>query len=308
MDNILSYYYNIHPSEISHVKDKYFFSYQDRNYIFEKFTRPITDIDALYNINKKMIDKNILVHEIILNSEGKIISYVNNSPYVLLEYFVNINKKITLPEVCYINNNSINIPCDKQLYRNDWVNLWEAKNDYFEVQINEISRRFPYLCIYANYYIGLAENAICYVKNVLKIDDDALFSINHKRINTNGTLYNLYHPFNFIYDYRIRDVCEYIKSCFFNDGDPYSEIQMFFLNNYLSYKEVLLFYGRLFYPSYFFDLYDDIVNENLNEEEINNIIIKQEEYEDFLVWVYNYLSNLYNRYIPPVDWIMKRKY
>ena len=31
-------------------------------------------VNSLYDINKKMLDKNILVHEIILNSECSIIS------------------------------------------------------------------------------------------------------------------------------------------------------------------------------------------------------------------------------------------
>ena len=76
--------------------------------------------------------------------------------------------------------------------------------------------------------------------------------------------------------------------------------------NYVSYKEALLLYGRLIYPSYFFDLYDDIVNLNLDENKIENIVIKSEEYEKFLVDTYIYLSKLYNRYIPRIDWLLKK--
>ena len=80
------------------------------------------------------------------------------------------------------------------------------------------------------------------------------------------------------------------------------------MNNYISYKEALLFYGRLLYPSYFFDLHDDIVNNNLNEKVIEKIIIKSDLYETFLLDIYMYLSKLYNRYIPSVDWIIKRSF
>ena len=207
-----------------------------------------------------------------------------------------------------INNNSINIECDNVINRNDWVTLWEIKNDYFEAQINEIGKKYPNLCNYANYYIGLAENAISYVRNAQKIDDVALLSICHKRINYSDDLFSLYNPVNFICDYRVRDICEYIKTAFFSGDDAYLLIINYFKNNYLSYKEALLFYGRLLYPSYFFDLHDDIVNNNLEENIIEKIIIKASNYERFLYDVYVYISKLYNRYIPAVDWIIKRSF
>lgn len=308
MNNVLDYYYNLHPNELILKDGKYFFEYLDRNYVFEPFIRPITDIDALYNINKQMIERNILVHKIIPNIENKVLTFVNNLSYVLMEIFINKDVRINLPEVCYINNNSILIECDKVLNRTDWVTLWETKNDYFETQINEIGRRYPNLCTYANYYIGLAENAISYTKKIGEIKDDALLSVCSKRINSNDSLFCLYHPLNYIHDYRVRDVCEYIKSSFFNGEDALVLVKEYFSNNYLSYKEILLFFARLLYPSYFFDLYDDIVRNNLDESLINNIINKASSYELFLNDVYFYLSNIYKRYIPSIDWLIKRSF
>lgn len=308
MKNILNYYYSLHPEEISHEGDKYFFEYLGNKYVLEPFKRPLTDIDPIYKINRQMVSSNILVHEIIVNNENKILTYINNSAFVLMEIYVNPNARINLSEICYINNNSINVECDKILNRYDWITLWETKNDYFEAQINEIGKKYPNLCNYANYYIGLAENAISYMKSLESISDITVLGICHKRINSNGTLYDLYHPLNFIYDYRIRDVCEYIKSSFFNGQNTYDIVIEYFNNNYLSYKEALLFYARLLYPSYFFDMYDDIVNKELNENVIESIIIKSEEYENFLVNINIYLSRLYNRYIPQVDWLIKKSY
>lgn len=306
MKNILNYYYSLHPDEVSHKDNKYFFEYLDCKYVFEPFTRPLSDIDCLYKINKEMISRELLVHEIIINNENKIITYVNNVPYVLMELYVNYNARINLAELCYINNNSIGIECEKNLNRYDWVTLWETKNDYFESQINEIGKKYPNLCNYANYYIGLAENAISYVKHANKIEDTTLISICHKRINSKSSLFELYNPLRYIYDFRIRDVCEYIKSAFFNKEDAYRILDEYFKNNYISYKEALLFYGRLLYPSYFFDLYDDIVNNDLSENLIEDIAVMSEEYELFLTNAYLFLSKLYNRYIPTVDWLIKR--
>ncbi len=308
MKNILNYYYSLHPDEISHKDNKYFFDYLDCKYVFEPFQRPLSDLDCLYKINKEMITREILVHEIILNNENKIATYVNNTPYVLMEIYINKEARINLSDVCYINNNSVGIECDRILNRYDWVTLWETKNDYFEAQINEISKKYPNLCNYANYYIGLAENAISYVKQANKIEDTTLISICHKRINSNDDLFELYNPLRYIYDFRIRDICEYIKSSFFNNENAYNIVIEYFKNNYISYKEALLFYGRLLYPSYFFDLYDDIVNKDLNENLIENIAVKSEEYEIFLNNVYFFLTKIYNKYIPAVDWLIKKSF
>lgn len=308
MNNILNYYYSLHPKEISHKDNKYFFEYLDSKYVLEPFQRPLSDIEALYKMNKEMIKRNILVHEIIINNENKILTYVNNTPYVLMEIYINENTKINLPEVCHINNNSIRLECDKVLNRYDWVTLWEIKNDYFESQINEIGKRYQNLCNCANYYIGLAENAISYVREASKLQDDVLVGVCNKRINCKDNLFSLYNPLNYVCDYRVRDVSEYIKSAFFNDEDAYGLVEEYFNNNYLSYKEILLFYGRLLYPSYFFDLYDDIVNQDLDENLIDNVAVKAGDYEKFLLDVYVYLSRLYNRYIPSIDWLIKRSF
>ncbi len=308
MKNILAYYYSLHPTEISHKDDKYFFEYMENNYVFQIYNRPLSDIDSLYKVNRQMIERNLLVHEVIINNENKILTYVNNVPYILLEIYINKDARITLPEICHINNNSINIECDKVISRYDWTTLWEAKNDYFEAQINEIGKKYPNLCSYANYYIGLAENAISYVRNAANVKEEALMGICHKRINSNDDLFSLYNPVNFVYDYRIRDICEYIKTSFFNDEDAYSLVTEYLKNNYLSYKEALLFYGRLLYPSYFFDLHDDIVNYNLEESTIEKIILKADDYEVFLLNVYLFISKIYNRYFPGVDWIIKRSF
>ena len=306
MKNILNYYYSLYPTEILHKDDKYFFDYLECKYVFTPFKRPISDINCLYKINRQMISREILVHEIIINKENEVVTYVNNIPYVLMELYVNIELRISLPEVCYINNNSVGIECEKLLNRYDWTSLWETKNDYFEAQINEIGKKYPNLCSYANYYIGLAENAILYVKEANKINDLALTSICHKRIDSKNNLFELYNPLNYIYDYRVRDVCEYVKSSFFNGEDAYEIVKEYFNNNYISYKEALLFYGRLLYPSYFFDLYDDIVNNELTEDLAQSIALKSKDYEVFLINVHLFLLKLYKRYIPSVDWLIKR--
>lgn len=311
MDNILNYYYSLHPSVITKENDNYFFEDMGNRYVLQPFNRPISDVEALYNVNKEMLKRNILVHEIILNNENKILTYIDNIPYILMEIFINKDARIKLSDVCYINNSSVGIEYYDVLNRRNWATLWEMKNDYFEMQINEIGKKYYNLCNIANYYIGLAENAICYVKEIEKIEGDVLVSICNKRICCDKSLFSVYNPLNYICDYRVRDISEYIKSVFFsndNNSDALELIKEYFENNYIGYKEALLFYARLLYPSYFFDLYDEIVNNDLNEKLANDIILKADDYEKFLFDVHLYLSKLYNRYIPGIDWIIKRSF
>ncbi len=310
MENMIAYYYDLHPKEIFNNNNNYFFKFKDNNYVFQLIERPINEAEALYKINKEMISKNILVHEILKNIEGNMITYINNTPYVLMQLYVNPSLKISLKEICYVNNNSLGIECDKSIKRQNWISLWEVKNDYFETQINEIGKKYPYLCTCANYYIGLAENAIMYVKNAIMINEPAFLSMCHKRIKKTDTLLSLYNPMNYIQDYRIRDASEYIKMVFFQEDEKraFDKVIEYFNNNYLLYKEALLFYGRLLYPSYFFDIYDDIIDNKIEEKEIEKITIKSDLYEVFLLDVYIYLSKIYNKYIPSVDWIIKRRF
>ena len=308
MKNIIAYYYSLYPDEIVKQGNSYFFSYFDSDYVFEPFNRPLSDAQCLFEINKQMISRNILVHEIILNNDQKILTYVNNAPYVLMEIFINKKASITLSEICYINNNSINIKCDKILNRYDWVSLWETKNDYFEEQISEIGKKYQSLSDYLSYYIGLAENAISYVRNATSIDGDAFMSINHKRIKYNESLFDLYNPTRMVLDYRVRDFSEYVKSAFFAGENAYQIIEEYFNYNQITYKEALLFYGRLLYPSYFFDVYDDVVNGLKEEKEFDEMLSKADSYELFLLNVYLMLSTMFRQYIPPIDWIIKRSY
>lgn len=308
MKNILGYYYDLHPNNIIKEDDNYFFDYENSRYVFQVFDRPISDAKYLYDLNKKMISNGLLVHEIILNKENDIITFMTNIPYVLMEVFIDVKGRIDLKDVCYINNNTIGLECNNVLNRYNWISLWESKVDYIENQINEVGKKYPNLCTYVNYYIGLSENAIVYAREVNKLEDLCLYSVCHKRIRDKSNLFELYNPLSYVYDYRVRDASEYIKSSFFNEENAYKLIQDYFQNNYISYKEALMFYARLLYPSYFFDIFEDIINNNLTEDMVNKLILKSQEYEIFLSDTQKYLSLVYNRYVPIIDWLKKRSY
>ena len=70
-------------------------------------------------------------------------------------------------------------------------------------------------------------------------------------------------------------------------------------------NEYILLFSRLLFPTYYFDVYDDIINNNLKEEKIISIINKNELYEQFLVIVYNYIVKEKNIFIEPIEWLIK---
>ena len=61
-----------------------------------------------------------------------------------------------------------------------------------------------------------------------------------------------------------------------------------------------LLFARFLFPSYYFDLYEDILEKDLNENKIINILKKTSKYEDFLKYLLQTLP------INQVEWINKK--
>jgi|LSQX01.3.fsa_nt_gb spore coat protein YutH len=307
MNNYVNYYYNIYPDFI-HEQDKiFYFQYNDEKYYFVMFNRPVEEAKYLYELNVEMIRRNSLVHEFILNKDKDVLTYVNDIPYVLMKIYVNEKKKSDLAEIVYISMSNTNITKDKVLDRSDWATLWSYKVDYFEYQISQIGKKHPLLCEYLSYYIGLTENAISYAKNTfneIKMGEQDALTVAHRRIGANDTGFDIYNPLSIVIDHQVRDFAEYIKAKFFADSDVWPEIEEYFRHCDMSTFSRRLLYARLLYPSYFFDVYEDIVEGMQKEDEILPIVYKSEKYENFLVEVYSFLNR--ENVLPPIDWLNKK--
>ena len=59
--------------------------------------------------------------------------------------------------------------------------------------------------------------------------------------------------------------------------------------------------SRMLYPSYYFDLYEEITLGLKEENEVKKIIQKAEEYRDYMRMIYALINQIIE--IPPVDWI-----
>jgi len=111
-------------------------------------------------------------------------------------------------------------------------------------------------------------------------------------------------PLNFIFDLEVRDIAEYIKAAFFNEMDIWSEIDEMYMNRRFTPYEANMFFARLLYPSYYFDIYERIMENEHSEDELIYIVKKVDEYETFLMEIYNYLNNFTP--MVPIEWLIKK--
>ena len=183
--------------------------------------------------------------------------------------------------------------------------LWSNKIDYIEEMIAENGKKYPIIVDSFNYFVGLAENAISYY-NSIPINNNYTYYISHKRIRINDTTESLYNPLNIIFDYKVRDVAEYIKNAFFlNNTNIFNELDAYLKFNKLSLTDIKLLIARVLYPSFYFELYEDILVNNKDEKIIVPIINMLPKYEKYLNMVITYFKKHYN--IDEIVWLKKNE-
>ena len=195
------------------------------------------------------------------------------------------------------------------LYRNNWADLWSSKVDYFEYQIRQLGKDKTIILNSFSYYIGLAENAIIYVNNTTKkyqISVNEKITLQRKRVVFPNIALNYFNPINYVIDIEVRDIASYFKSLFFNSyEDLFIEVNAYFKKRKLGIYGYQLLYARLLYPSFYFDIYEKVIEGDLDEETLIPIINKANDYELFLKDMYKIIS----KYAPieRVDWLLKKE-
>lgn len=292
MKNTINYFYDIRPNDVHQSDDKYKFNYDNKIFLLIPYYGNINNMIEIYSY---LIRMNIYCHEIIYNRNGEIITTINNKPYVLLKIHMMDNQKISFQNILSYN---IEIDTDKKC---NWYNLWCEKIDYYEYQINQYGKKYPLIRDSFGYYDGMCETAISLIKmiDVSKVN----MYVSHNRINKNSDLIDFYNPLNMNIDVKIRDICEYFKNRFFYNFNIIKDIENYIMNANLTYEEAILFFARLIYPSYYFDLYDEIIQGKTPEDQLLYYVEKTQEYELLLHKVYILLNNIYK--IPEIEWIIK---
>ena len=280
MDNFIEYFYNIKVEDISFNNNYYYFMYD--NYLYKLYVYDGDfNIDFILELDKKLLGYT-LISEVIFNKDNQVISRYNNINYILLKIYVNPNKSISLEEINYLSN----FLYEEKLNIN-WGILWSKKIDYLENLISENGIKYPLIVNSFNYFVGMAENAISYYNNTV-IDLNYKYVISHKKIRINDTVEALYNPMNIIFDYRIRDIAEYIKISFFKKNQNIRDDLINYLSiNVLSLMEVRLLISRLLYPSFYFDMYEDILVDGKDENILISIIVFFRKYYDIeeILWL-----------------------
>lgn len=176
-----------------------------------------------------------------------------------------------------------------------WINLWQNKLDYYEYQQSHINY-YSYISESFNYYLGMGETAIAYIRYNVDYNEIPIF-LSHKRIS--NTDFN--NPFNLTFDYKARDVSGYLKYLFLHDEYHEFDMESFFGLLNFSRLDYILLYGRLLFPSFYFDVYDEVINDGMDQKKIKSIITRSEEYEAFLKTIFAKINSLIP--IPSVEWL-----
>lgn len=306
MKEIINYYYNFDLTEIEENNNYASFNYYGEDFYFVFFNRTEEELKDIVAICTELKGKGIRVHDIIINRESSFVTKVGDNYYMLLKLNSYKDEDINFISLCEYSSKLKLNSYNSKLYRNNWGDLWSKKVDYFEYQITELGRDKKIILDSFSYYIGLAENAISYVNKINKvigISDNDSITLSHRRIFYPNTNLNYLNPLSFIFDLEVRDIAGYLKVEFFNGEDSFLDLQTYLKIRKLTPYSYHMLYARLLYPSYYFDIYEDIMNNNGDEEKLIPIIKKVDEYEEFLKKAYIEISKYTN--LERIDWIIK---
>ena len=310
MKNVINYFYNFNIDNIRMIGDNYYFVYRNQNFLFQEIKDPQFDYQAIFEINKILLDNKRNFYQIILNKNNEILTYNSNKKYILM-----IDNSILDKDFDYTDILDVNIPINEnnkvidRLNRFNWIRLWETKIDYFELFINHNINKYPKLNKFANYFIGMGEVAISYVKDTFESTKPNSYDnlvISHRRITSNTTLRELYNPVNLVIDHPVRDIAEYLKMLFLSNAYKNIDLKELISQIALSNYGARLFIARMLFPSFFFDSFEMLIDNKLAEKDVIYIINNMNAYEEFVLEIYNILKE--NYFLPEIDWLKKVDY
>jgi len=301
MKNILDYYYHFANISLHYSNGVYSFFRDHSFYLLKEMNRSIEEIREIYDL---LTLKPSRYHKIILNKDHQVITVVDQKPYILLQVLIKTERPFLLDYLFKREEGYEQVRQFSSLIRTNWTDLWSRKIDYYEYQIEHIQTKYPMLATSLYYYIGLAENAISYVMDTNlheKKEEQDILTLSHIRLYASTTAMDYYDPSTIILDHKARDIAGYLKSAFFDDSYQERQIQQLLKMSQLSRYGFRLLMGRMLYPSYYFDLYDQIIIGRKEEKEIKEVIKKAEDYRRYLKMIYHYISETVE--IPKVDWL-----
>ena len=296
MNNALLFFFNINVSELKKINNNYYFKYLNNDYGIYLYERDIEEALEIYYLNLELITNGFPSYEIILTIKNEILFFINNNYYILMKLPNIKNRLITFNDIISFNYKPLNKI--KKLDKSNWSYNWSNKIDFIEYQFSQIKGKYPLIASSIAYFIGIWENAISYYNDNVNTKEEK--TIAHKRITYDMDLLEFLNPLNFVIDYKERDWGEYLKSFVISNNYTNNILDKYLKANNID--QVVLLVSRLLFPSYYFDLYEEIVLDNRKESDINYIIEKK----DNVLYLINYLLTKYSNYnVPLINWIKK---
>lgn len=298
MKNSLLYYFNININDLRKIKDNYYFSNGNNNFIVALYNRSLEEISSIYSLNKEMLQYGIPVFEIIPTNTYNILFLFEDNLYLLMKYPNIKNRLINYADILRFNYFP-KIQNFDILDKSNWGKSWENKVDYYEKESSEIKEKYSVIKNSINYFIGLAENGISYFND--NFDLTSLEKVvSHIRVGINTDLYEFFNPLNLIIDYKERDVSEYLKSYVIHENYTESKIIDMIKMKNDNRNSVILLISRMLFPTYYFDEYDNVILKNFSF--IDEIIQKRKNINLLIKLIF---QKYYYLNIPYIDWILK---
>lgn len=297
MKNLINYLYNIDITSIKDFNGYYYIKDDKSNYLLIKYNDS-KNFHYIYQKCQILNMNTFFTYQVRLNIYGTFISTIEGNKYVLLDIKRNYSDEVDLIDMIDFHNRSSSIIRNEINYQCNWDLLWESKIDYLHSHIldNKLNNKKQIIFLY--YYLGVAENALIYIRNIKNIlistkYDKVCFA--HRRIFIPNIKMNFNNPFNLLIDLDIRDIAEYIKCLYLNDGDYLNELEYYLKTNSISNYTASLLYARIVYPSYFFDYYEN------SSSYYSKKFYEVNEYEEFIKKTYDLIKS----YVPidKISWL-----
>lgn len=300
-----SFIYDYYGYNVKLLDDNTFI-FKDYTFLLSKTTEDENSLNKLNDLISMLYDKfdgNVVY--IVKNKYNKYISSSEgNNNICMLTYKdeknIDINYFVKM-HMAFLNtfNYYVNIE--------DIIILWDQRLEYIQnqclVALNFDNDAHMILYEYSQFAIGLAINALQYLSD-MKIDFNKkhyLTTLTHRRIKKMDK-FELFNPFNLIVDHSSRDLAELYKNNLI-DFDTLFLICQSYSYNVDEYEYLI---ARLLFPTFIFDIIEDIATDNTMydyQNEIYYAISKQNEQLDKLKYFYKRISQL--MLIRPIDWLNK---
>ena len=300
-----SFIYDYYGYNVKLLEDNTFI-FKDYTFLLSKTTEDENSLNKLNDLISMLYDKfdgNVVY--IVKNKYNKYISSSEgNNNICMLTYKdeknIDINYFVKM-HMAFLNtfNYYVNIE--------DIIILWDQRLEYIQnqclVALNFDNDAHMILYEYSQFAIGLAINALQYLSD-MKIDFNKkhyLTTLTHRRIKKMDK-FELFNPFNLIVDHSSRDLAELYKNNLI-DFDTLFLICQSYSYNVDEYEYLI---ARLLFPTFIFDIIEDIATDNTMydyQNEIYYAISKQNEQLDKLKYFYKRISQL--MLIRPIDWLNK---